>query len=174
MVLKKDGKIDEEMESLEMVGNIKNYQHEQDEIKKQISEMTKDLSDGESDDSDDLFTKKKITVPDKEQYVVFFLHTPFLHVQSQKLCRLKLPKKNMQKRHSGCILISSFRKPECATIAAVNEKENFIFDYLLKQKWNDQEGSDVDYSSGEDLADRKYHKGFNLFLFRYMILFFEK
>lgn len=40
----------------------------------------------------------------------------------------------------------------------MDDKEKFLFDYLLNKKWNDQEGSDVDYSSGEDLADRKYHK----------------
>ena len=29
--------------------------------------------------------------------------------------------------------------------------------YLLNEGWNAEEDSDVDYSSGEELADRKYH-----------------
>ena len=44
-------------------------------------------------------------------------------------------------------------------ICGADDKDQFIVNYLINQKWNDQEASDVDYSSGEELADRKYHKG---------------
>lgn len=40
----------------------------------------------------------------------------------------------------------------------LDDKELFVHNYLAKQGWNEAEGSDVDYSSGEELADRKYHK----------------
>ena len=34
----------------------------------------------------------------------------------------------------------------------------FVKNYLMNEAWNEEEDSDVDYSSGEELADRKYHK----------------
>ena len=36
--------------------------------------------------------------------------------------------------------------------------EMFVKNYLMNEAWNEEEDSDVDYSSGEELADRKYHK----------------
>ena len=39
----------------------------------------------------------------------------------------------------------------------MDDKELFIQKYLQNEGWNVEEDSDVDYSSGEELADRKYH-----------------
>lgn len=39
----------------------------------------------------------------------------------------------------------------------VNSKEKFIFDYIINQKWN-ADDNEEDYSSGEELSDKKYRK----------------
>lgn len=53
---------------------------------------------------------------------------------------------------------SNFSESDVDEPKAVDSKEKFIFDYLMNQKWQavDQE---EDYSSGEELSDKKYRKG---------------
>merc|ERR1711953_1527623 len=86
VIEKKGGIVDEEAETMQVVGNIKSFAQEQDDLKNEFKKIGEDLEDSSDEE---LFTKKAI-------------------------------------------------KPDSTPAAA--------------------DGSDVDYSSGEELADRKYHK----------------
>ena len=61
---------------------------------------------------------------------------------------------------------------DASTFTVTNSKDKFIFDYLLKQKWQTAD-AEADYSSGEELSDRKYRKGECVFfMMRKLILSF--
>merc|ERR1712131_483872 len=114
VIEKKGGIVDEEAETMQVVGNIKSFAQEQNDLKNEFKKIGEDLEDSSDEE---LFTKKAVKLDS----------TPASTDVSEK-------------------------------VANMDDEEKFIFDYLLNKKWNDQEGSDVDYSSGEELADRKYHK----------------
>ena len=62
--------------------------------------------------------------------------------------------------------INNFKSEPEVEAKPVDSKEKFIFDYLINQKWQAGDNEE-DYSSGEELSDKKYRKGNFQFLFSY-------